>query len=198
MSPATLPELFRLASTQGGYFTAKQAQRLGYSRQLLRYHRLARNIRSVGRGVYRQPLLPVSEHDDLIRISLWSRDLADRPQAVASHATALALHGLSDVLPQKLHFTVPRTFRKATPRGCELHRARLAKHEIAEGDGFALTTPLRTLHDVSRSGSITREQFERACDDALRRGLVKRSELALLRQSPRASSRSRAASRGAK
>lgn len=198
MSTSTLRELFRLASEQGGYFTAKQAARHGCSRQLLRYHVSAGNFERAGRGLYRQPLLPVAEHDDLIRISLWSRDLADRPQAVASHSTALALHGLSDVLPNKLHFSVPPSFRKPAPRGCELHRARLAKHEIVDAEGFAMTTALRTLQDLGAAGGVSREQFKRACEDALRRGLVRRSELAQLRRSMRDGAQADLVSRGAR
>jgi hypothetical protein len=78
--------------------------------------------------------LAVPEHDDLIRLSLWSRDRSDRPQAVASHITALELHHLSDVLPTRIHLTVPRSFRKAAPIGNSA-----APHDVQEWTGFRVT-----------------------------------------------------------
>ncbi len=46
------------------------------------------------------------EHHDLVRLSPRSRDQADRPQAVVSHASALVLHELSELLPETIHLTL--------------------------------------------------------------------------------------------
>jgi predicted transcriptional regulator of viral defense system len=83
-----------LATTQGGYFTANQAAVTSYGRRHLDYHVKAGNFERIGRGLFRQPAIPPSEHDDLIRLSLWSRDRGEHPQVVVSHVTALAFHGL--------------------------------------------------------------------------------------------------------
>jgi predicted transcriptional regulator of viral defense system len=168
--------LFAVAATQGGYFTAKQAREAGYDYPHLDYHVAAGNFTRVGHGLYRLAALPASEHDDLIRLSLWSRNRADEPQAVASHETALALHELADVLPARLHLTVPPGFRKRAPAGCVLHRARLAPGDVEEREGFRVTTPLRTLLDVA-DGTVSQEQLEKAVADALGRGLVRRDKL---------------------
>lgn len=169
--------LFSLASTQGGYFTAKQARKVGYDYPHLDYHVTAGNFIRANHGLYRLALLPPTEHDDLIRLSLWSRNRADEPQAVVSHETALALHDLADVLPAKVHLTVPPGFRKSAPKGCVLHRARLAPADVEECEGYQVTTPLRTLLDAA-DGTVTQEQLEKAVADALGRGLVRREKLA--------------------
>jgi predicted transcriptional regulator of viral defense system len=169
--------LFSLALLQGGYFTVKQARKIGYDYQHIEYHESVGNFERVGHGLYRLRSLPPGEHDDLVRLSLWSRDRADRPQAVVSHESALVLHELSELLPSETHLTVPRTFRKEAPRGVVLHKATLAPSDIEERAGFHLTSPLRTLLDAA-VGGVSHEQLEKAVSEALRRGLVRKGKLA--------------------
>jgi predicted transcriptional regulator of viral defense system len=109
-------------------------------------------------------------------LSLWSRNQKDEPQAVASHETALVLHGLTDLLPGAIHLTVPRSFRKTPPKGCVLHKASLEPADVEERAGFRVTTPLRTLLDAS-TGGVSTEQLDKAVSDALARGLVRRKTL---------------------
>ena len=158
----------------------------------LDYHVQAGNFERVGHGIYRLPEIPLSEYDDLVRLSFWSRDRGDQPQAAVSHETALAVHGLSDVLPSKIHLTVPTTFRKPGAKGTVLHRAKLAAKDVEEREGFLVTTPLRTLLDVSADEAISEEHLEKAITEALERGLVRRSKLeALARKLPAAKRLSR-------
>src|SRR5204862_190029 len=81
------------------------------AKQHLDYHVRAGNFERALRGVYRIPELPLSEHDDLIRLSLWSRGRDDQPQAVVSHETALGVLGLGEFLPKQAHVPVPPAFR---------------------------------------------------------------------------------------
>ncbi len=173
----SLRALHGIATGQGGYFTAKQAAGAGYDYPHLNYHLKAGNFERADHGLYRIVTIPLAEQDQLIRLSLWSRDRQDHPQAVASHETALALHGLSDVLPRRVHLTVPRSFRKAVPAGCVLHRAATPETDVEQRDGYNITTPLRTLIDVATGDTVTGEQLARAIDDALQRGLVRRAKL---------------------
>jgi len=170
-------KLVSLAASQGGYFTAQQAAELDFDRRRLGYHVDAGNFERAGHGVYRVVTLPTSEHDDLIRLSLWSRGRNDEPQAVVSHESALALHDLSEIIPGKVHLTVPRSFRKRPPRGCVLHKSAITAGDTEEWNGFRITTPLRTLTDAATSPSVPQEQLERAVEDALERGLVRKSQL---------------------
>lgn len=177
--------LLARAQEQGGYFTAKQARAVGYGYPHLDYHESTGSFERVGHGLYRLSTVPVAEHDDLIRLSLWSRDRADHPQAVVSHESALVLHDLSDLLPASTHLTVPKSFRKEPPRGVLLHKAALAPAEVEERPGFRVTTPLRTLLDVSASGT-SREELRKAVREAVGRGLVRKSRLAdVARKDPR-------------
>jgi predicted transcriptional regulator of viral defense system len=168
--------LMAIALDQGGYFTAKQAKKAGYGYQHLDYHETAGNFERVGHGLYRLPTIPPVEHNDLIRLSLWSRNQKDEPQAVVSHESALLLHGLSELLPRKIHLTVPVKFRKSEPGGCVLHKAMIAPSDIEEWSGFRLTTPLRTLVDVANA-RISLEQFIKAAHEAVARGVVRRKAL---------------------
>jgi predicted transcriptional regulator of viral defense system len=182
---AVARNLFSKALEQGGYFTAKQAKEIGYAYPHLAYHESTGNFERVGHGLYRLTSRAPGEHDDLVRLSLWSRDRADRMQAVVSHDSALVLHELSELLPATIHLTVPGTFRKPAPRGVVLHKASLAGPDIEERSGFRLTTPMRTLVDAA-IGEVSQEQLEKAVSEALRRGLVRKSKLGdVVRNDPR-------------
>ena len=173
------------AQDQGGYFTAKQAKSAGYDYPHLEYHVSTGAFERIEHGLYRLADMPVAEDDDLIRLSLWSRNRADEPQAVASHESALVLHELTELLPDHVHLTVPPGFRKEPPRGCVLHKAALTSSESEERIGFRVTTPLRTLLDVG-AGTTSGEQVEKAVAEALSLGLVRRSQLVeAIRTAPR-------------
>ena len=176
MARDTAQALARLAQEQGGYFTAKQATDAGYEYPQLVYHVKAGNFERVEHGLYRLPTVPPAEHDALIRLTLWSRNQKDEPQAVASHETALVLHELTELLPGRIHLTVPRSFRKPAPKGCVLHKGELAAHEVEERNGFKVTTPLRTLLDAASTG-VSAEQLGKAVKEALARGQVRQAKL---------------------
>ena len=172
-----LRKLTSLVQGQGGYFTAKQAAGIGYDYPHLEYHVRSGNFERSGHGLYRLPQSPLSEHDDLIRLAFWSRNRADEIQAIASHQTGLIVHGLTDLLPEKTHLTVPASFRKTVPKGVVLHRDKLDAAEIEEREGFRVTTPLRTILDIAADDSVSIDHLEKAIEQALERGLIRKSRL---------------------
>jgi len=175
-------KLFEYANRQGGYFTAKQAFKAGYSYRLHSYHvRSGRWIR-IERGIFRLRHHPNVEREDLIRWTLWSRNQKDKPQAALSHETALAIHELADVMPAKTHLTVPRGFRKKLPGGCILHRSNLRPESIEKREGFLVTTPLQTLLDVAE-GDLSEDELLKALKDALDKGLVRLKKIDVTRMS---------------
>ncbi len=189
---AAYRRLLAMAQRQGSYITARQARKAGFGYSHLAYHVGAGNIERAGHGLYRLPEVPRSLHDQLVRLVLWSRGRDDRPQAVVSHDTALALHELSDALPTRVHLSVPPGFRKRAPRGCMLHPARLADDDTEPWEGLRVTAPLRTLVDLADEGRFGREQLGRAVEDALARGLLRRGQLeAALREPGAPSTRAR-------
>jgi predicted transcriptional regulator of viral defense system len=177
--------LYKIAAEQGGYFTAAQARGAGYAYSQQHYHRTRGNWQRIDRGIFRLRDFPPSEREDLIRWSLWSRDQKDVPQAVVSHETALTVHGLSDVMPERVHLTVPKGFRKRVPAGCVLHLASLTAEEIESRPGYSVTIPLRTLVDVAGS-PLSQEHLDVAVREAIERGLIRRSVVRGVRCQPAA------------
>lgn len=180
--------LYRVADAQGGYFTAAQARQAGYAYSQQHFHVERGNWLRVGRGLFRLRDYPPSEREDLICWSLWSRNQKGIPQAVVSHETALTVHELSDVMPARVHLTVPPGFRKRVPPGCVLHKGVLAPGDVEARAGFQVTTPLRTLLDVA-SSALSQEHLHSAVRGALERGLVRRRQVERMPCSPQARSR---------
>jgi predicted transcriptional regulator of viral defense system len=110
---------------------------------------------------------------------LWSQNRKQVAEGTYSHDTALSLHELSDIMPSKLHMTVPRGFRRnsTVPEILVLHRANLDTNEVQEMYGVRVTRPLRTIADLLRSGHVDRSQLKQAVDEAIRRGLIGRKEI---------------------
>jgi predicted transcriptional regulator of viral defense system len=169
-------ELYAAAEGQGGYFTAAQAVAAGYRYPQQVYQRRIGAWEPIDRGLFRLRDFPPGEHEDLIRWSLWSRDRRGTPQAAVSHDTAADLYGFGDLMPARIHLTVPPGFRKPRPDGCALHVARLPPGDIAARGGFRVTTPNRTVLDLAAS-PLAEDHFAKVLRDALRAGLVRRKHL---------------------
>lgn len=168
--------LFAVADGQAGYFTAGQAEAAGYSRRLHVHHVQQGTWRRVGHGLYRLEQYPDSAQEPYVQLSLWSRDRHDEPQAVLGYETALRLHDLSDVLPDRIHLIVPPGFRKVPPPGVILHRGVLPAADLQPATGYRVTTPLRTLVDVAGS-DLSPEHLHRGLHEALDRGLIRHRTL---------------------
>jgi predicted transcriptional regulator of viral defense system len=155
-------------------FTTKQAAEAGYSPQLLvHYVHCGRAVR-VSRGIYRLVHFPAGEHEELVVAWLWSELVG-----VVSHQSALALHGLSDVLPAHVHLTLPAAWRRRrfrVPANVVLHHADVRPEDRAWFGAVPTTNPRRTLNDCAREG-FSPELLRQAAQQALRRGLVTTPEL---------------------
>ena len=139
--------LYQTASAQAGHFTTKQAADAGFSTHLLFKHIRAGRVVRVRHGVYRLVHFPAAENEELAVVWLWS----DR-KGVFSHQTALALHGLSDVLPNRIHLTLPAQWserRLRVPAGVALHYASVSNRERAWSGPVPITSPRRTLVDCA-------------------------------------------------
>ncbi len=171
--------LHEIAQSQQGFFTTKQAIRSGFAEKTHSYHVNAGNWIREHRGIYRLADFPTPERPDLMVWYLWSQNRQEVPAGTYSHDTALSLHELSDIMPSKLHMTVPREFRRNSriPEILVLHRAHLDPSEVQEVHGVRVTRALRTIMDLLRSGHVDRSQLKLAVDEAIRHGLIGRGEI---------------------
>lgn len=124
----------------------------------------------IDRGVFRLAQFPNSPDEDYVRWSLWSRGRDGQLQAVISHDSALSLHELSDVMPAKIHLTVPPGFRKKKPKGCVFHRGLVLDDAKEQREGFFVTTPLQTIIDSAESNfsiDYLDQAIRQACDKGM-------------------------------
>jgi len=167
--------LFEIASEQGGYFTAAQARECGLSRALLAHHAKSGRFLRVRHGLYRIREYPTSPREDVIAAWLAT----GKETALVSHESALDMLGLSDVVPEVVHLTVPRTQRyRAATAGVAVHTTtrRIAKSDVVVREGIRVTGPVRSIVDAAEAGTAP-EQIMSAVGQALNRGIASRSKL---------------------
>lgn len=179
MAQSTNKSLYQVAEIQQGYFTTKQAKLAGYAENTHPYHVHAGNWIREYRGIYRLTNFPPSPQADLVKWSLWSRNRSDIPQGVYSHLTALSIYDLSDVMPSKLHMTVPYSFRRnsSIPPILILHKAAVNDQDVEQMTGFRATRPLRTIMDLLEENKTSPHIIRQALEQALQRGLISRSAI---------------------
>lgn len=174
--------LYDLASGQEGYFTTGDAATAGFSSQLLLKHINARRVTRARRGVYRLVHFPAGEHEELVIAWLWSEK-----HGVFSHQTALALHGLSDVLPAKAHLSLPSAWhsrRLRVPPDVIIHHGDVPKRARAWFGAVPATSPRQTLNDCAHA-KLAPDLLRQAAREAVNRGLVTKDELTDVRRALR-------------
>ena len=81
-----------------------------------------------------------------------------------SHESALDLHGLSDVIPDAVHLSVPRS-KRHLPKlaGGVIHTTTrpFRAEDVTVRDGMRVTSPLRTILDTAEVGTAP-EQIQNA------------------------------------
>ena len=180
--------LCRLAESQCGLFSAAQAACIGVNHAQLSRSVRQGHLRRTRFGVYAFVGAPAARWEPLI-----SAALAVGADAVVSHASAAAIHGLYGVPPTALlpELTVPRRHR---PRlaGVTVHRClAISQHDVGVKWGVLVTSPARTLVDLASRYTV------RALGRILDEGLIQRrlsvAELKACRQrtAPNAPGRAR-------
>lgn len=168
-------QLFQTASEQGGYFTAAQGRAAGYSWALLAHHSKGGRFIRVRRGLYRLREYPSSPREDVM--AAWLAAGSD--VAVVSHESALDILGLSDIVPEVIHLTVPRSkrYRPASP-GVAVHTTTrpIVAADVVVRDGVKVSAPARAIVDAAESGTAP-EQIVAAVAQAIERGMATESQL---------------------
>ncbi len=167
--------LFEIASEQAGYFTAGQAGTCGFSWALLSHHVKSGRFIRVRRGLYRFREYPSSPREHVL--AAWLA--VGKDVAAVSHASALDILGLSDVIPDAVHITVPRSKRNlSTLPGVKIHTSSrpLGARDLVTRDGIVITSATRSILDAAETGTAP-EQIEMAVAQAIDRGLAIAGEL---------------------
>lgn len=155
--------LFRLASQQGGYFTAAQAKYEGYSYQAQAHHVAAGNWLRANRGVFRLAEWVPDLNDQLSRWTLWSKS-----RGVVSHESALAVHAIGEFESARVHLSVPAGFTMRDA-AVTLHFTDLPQGDVVDHSGYRVTTALRSLVDVAADGA-DEDQLARAINESVAAG----------------------------
>jgi len=150
-----LASLLDLASEHDGLVTTHLAAEAGITRRALAGMVERGRLERISRGVYRVAHLnpgPLSSYREAI---LWAKSHSGPPAAL-SHETALAIFGLTDANPSKIHLTTPQEarLRRARPQRIVIHQARLEKKDVVEHEGLPVTSVTRTVLDLARAGNV--------------------------------------------
>ena len=156
--------LLQIAAQQRGYFTAAQAERVGYSYQTHAHHVSVGNWLPADRGLFQLAEWVPDVHDELARWTLWSRG-----RGVVSYETGLSVHRIGGLESDRVHLTVPPGFTMRH-EAVVLHFAKLSRTDTIPIWGFTVTTPARSIIDVA--GSTDQDELARLIDDACQAGLV--------------------------
>lgn len=178
--------LFQVATEQQGYFTTSQAIGSGFQDATHPYHIKNGDWIREWRGIYRIARYPLTEYGQYVLWSLWSRNLKGIRQGVYSHQTALSLFDLSDVMPEKLHLTVPQSFRRhsMTPGVLIIHRGDIPPQDIEDREGYSVTRPARTIIDLITEESVSVEIVRQAFRESKQRGLLQLKDIDRYRKDP--------------
>jgi hypothetical protein len=191
-------KLFRIAASQGGYFTARQARLTGFRDSNHIFHIRSGNWIREWRGIYRLARYPLRDDAQYSLWGVWSYGRQEKPRGAYSHETALSLFGLSDLQPSRLHMTVPRGYRRhgKIPEILCLHHSVYGTEECEERNGYRVMRPFRTFIDLLHGGAVSPEFFRQAVRQALDKGNLTRSQYRELEQMPRIGKRFQALAGG--
>ena len=162
--------LYQIAEDRGGYFSIAQASSIGIRRnQIYRAIRQG-TIEKAYHGVYRLVLFPASRFEEI-----YAAMVSLGENAVVGYETALYIYDLSDVIPNEIHFILPRSSSRRRNH-IRMHTAALPPEDITSFEGFQITTVSRTIIDIlSTHGDF--DQIRLAVSQALDRGLTTHEKL---------------------
>lgn len=102
------------------------------------------------------------------------------PGSVVSHDTALVLHDITDLIPSRIHLTVPRSKRNL-PRisGVRIHTSSEPPNskDVVVREGMRITSISRTIVDLMVANEVAPEHIEHAIRQALGSHLTGFAEL---------------------
>ena len=157
--------MHQLIARQFGVITLEQAGSHGVSKHAVSRRVVSGEWERVHPRVLRATAAPVSARQTAMAAALWAGD-----HALVSHGTAAELHGFDGVRAPTTEIWVPtgsgvRSAKVTVHRGTRLDRA-----DRTDLDGIPITTPVRTLIDVS--GRLEDHRLLAVTQDLIRRNVV--------------------------
>ncbi len=183
MPRSRFDELVTLAEEHDGLVTAEQARSAGVTDSVLARLVQRERIERVARGVYRIPYFPPGRFSQYREAVLWAKANRGPADVAISHATALALFGVSDANPSSIHLTVPKSarLRRDKLKNVIVHHDDLTKSDITVHEGLPLTTISKTVTDLLAAGGRI-DLLRQAISDARREGYIGAAEAGQLRR----------------
>ena len=166
----TLTRLWELAGEQHGFVTTQDAEGYGIPATTLVKAAARGRLWRVAHGVYRFPEFPETELDPYALATLWAAQ-----RGVLSHETALQLHDLCDVEPEKIHLTVPRHCRIRRQGGDAyvIHHQDLVPEDLAWFEGIRIVTAERAIRQAIAT-AVAPHLVGQSIETARRRGRIPR------------------------
>jgi predicted transcriptional regulator of viral defense system len=165
MSDARSRQAWELAGRQHGIVARRQLLALGFSSRSIEHRCKTGRLHVVARGVY------AVGWPALDRRRRWmAAVLACGEDAVLSHRSAAALLGIGSEMQGSIDVTVPRRCELRRPGLLIRGRPSLGSGDLGFSDGIPVTSPTRTLIDLTTELDIV--AVERAVNDADKRDLV--------------------------
>jgi very-short-patch-repair endonuclease len=154
-----------LVARQQGVITVQQAAEFGISSQAIA-RRVASGVWArVMPRVYRVTAVPETFRQSCLAAVLWAGD-----HALISHATAAVLWGFESVRTRRVEIWIPRK-QNLRSDAVVIHRGtRLDRADRDLLDGIRITTPTRTLIDMS--GRLEDDRLLAVMEDLIRRNIV--------------------------
>jgi putative AbiEi antitoxin of type IV toxin-antitoxin system/uncharacterized protein DUF559 len=172
MSDARSRQAWELAGRQHGIVTRQQLLALGFNSRSIEHRRKTGRLHLIARGVYAVGWPAVDQ-----RRRWMAAVLACGEDAALSHRSAAALFGICRELPGRIDVSVPRRCELKRPGLLIRGRPSLAAGDLGSCEGVPVTSPVRTLIDLTPELDIL--AVERAVNDADKRNLVDPESLRL-------------------
>jgi hypothetical protein len=185
-------ELANIARRQCGLFTLSQAKQLGFKKNNSTYYQKTGKWKKVTKGssgIYEFCGLDLDyieeNHRQIWHAYLWAFDSSGKPGAIISHESALYIHDLSDLLPNKVHITPIQEgrFRRRSmpPTEIEIHKSEVTDADYEEMEsGLLVMTPIAALRNLLKEDRQSWEHIEGGFRDAVEKGKITLGELSRL------------------
>jgi predicted transcriptional regulator of viral defense system len=162
-------EVWELVRRQHGVITRAQLLDLGLATGAIAYRLRSGRLHRVHHGVY------AVGRPDLSRAGRWmAAVMSCGSEAVLSHRSAAALHGIVDVAVRRIEVTVPPASAHRRP-ALRVYRRTVEAEERTVIDGVPITTADRTLLDLAPL--LSRKRLEAAVNAADKHDLVDPEQL---------------------